>query len=76
VARMLESDVDKLIHMEELLKQRVVGQDEAVHDISNALRRARSGLQDPDRPIGSFILWDRREWERPNWPRHLREFSI
>jgi len=56
VARMLESDVDKLIHMEELLKQRVVGQDEAVHDISNALRRARSGLQDPDRPIGSFIF--------------------
>jgi len=56
VARMLESDVDKLIHMEELLKQRVVGQDEAVHDISNALRRARSGLQDPGRPIGSFIF--------------------
>jgi len=56
VARMMESDVEKLIHMEKRLKQRVVGQDEAVHNISNALRRARSGLQDPDRPIGSFIF--------------------
>jgi len=56
VTRMMESDVEKLIHMEERLKQRVVGQDEAVHNISNALRRARSGLQDPDRPVGSFIF--------------------
>ncbi len=56
VARMMESDVEKLIHMEERLKQRVVGQDEALHNISSALRRARSGLQDPNRPIGSFIF--------------------
>ncbi|MEA2014666.1 MAG: AAA family ATPase, partial [Thermodesulfobacteriota bacterium] len=56
VTRMMESDVEKLIHMEERLKQRVVGQDEAVHNIANALRRARSGLQDPNRPIGSFIF--------------------
>ncbi len=56
VARMMESDVEKLIHMEERLRQRVVGQDEALHNISNALRRARSGLQDPNRPIGSFIF--------------------
>jgi len=56
MARMMESDVEKLIHMEDRLKQRVVGQDEAIHNISNALRRARSGLQDPDRPIGSFIF--------------------
>ncbi len=56
VARMMESDVEKLIHMEERLKQRVVGQDDAIHTISNALRRARSGLQDPNRPIGSFIF--------------------
>ena len=56
VARMMESDVEKLIHMEERLKRRVVGQDDAIHTISNALRRARSGLQDPNRPIGSFIF--------------------
>jgi ATP-dependent Clp protease ATP-binding subunit ClpB len=52
----MESDVEKLIHMEERLKRRVVGQDDAIHTISNALRRARSGLQDPNRPIGSFIF--------------------
>jgi len=56
VTRMMESDVEKLIHMEERLKQRVVGQDDVIHTISNALRRARSGLQDPNRPIGSFIF--------------------
>ena len=56
VARMLESDVQKLIHMEERLRQRVVGQDEGIGAVSSALRRARSGLQDPNRPIGSFIF--------------------
>jgi len=56
VARMMESDVQKLLHMEERLKLRVVGQDEAIGVVSNALRRARSGLQDPNRPIGSFIF--------------------
>ncbi len=56
VSRMLESDVQKLIHMEERLGQRVVGQDEGIAAVSSALRRARSGLQDPNRPIGSFIF--------------------
>ncbi len=56
VARMLESDVQKLIHMEERLRQRVVGQEEGIGAVSSALRRARSGLQDPNRPIGSFIF--------------------
>ena len=56
VARMMESDVQKLLRMEERLQQRVVGQDEAITIVSNALRRARSGLQDPNRPIGSFIF--------------------
>ncbi|MBW2637186.1 MAG: ATP-dependent chaperone ClpB [Deltaproteobacteria bacterium] len=56
VTRMMESDVERLIHMEERLAKRVIGQDEAIHVISNALRRARSGLQDPNRPIGSFIF--------------------
>ena len=56
VTRLLEGEVEKLIHMEERLHQRVVGQDEAVEAVSNALRRARSGLQDPNRPIGSFVF--------------------
>jgi ATP-dependent Clp protease ATP-binding subunit ClpB len=56
VSRMLESDVQKLIHMEERLRQRVIGQDEGIGAVSSALRRARSGLQDPNRPIGSFIF--------------------
>ncbi|MHB1294919.1 MAG: ATP-dependent chaperone ClpB [Anaerolineae bacterium] len=56
VSRLLESEVDKLIHMEERLHQRVVGQDEAILAVSNAVRRSRSGLQDPNRPIGSFIF--------------------
>ncbi len=56
VSRMLESEVHKLIHMEEGLRQSVVGQDEAVGTVSNAIRRARAGLQDSQRPIGSFIF--------------------
>jgi len=56
LARMLESDVQKLIHMDERLKMRVIGQDEGIGAVSAALRRARSGLQDPNRPIGSFIF--------------------
>lgn len=56
VSRMLETEVQKLIHMEKRIKQRVVGQDEAVQAVSNAIRRARAGLQDPNRPIGSFIF--------------------
>ncbi len=56
VSRLLEGEMQKLMHMEERLHQRVVGQDEAVDVISNAVRRARAGLQDPNRPIGSFIF--------------------
>ncbi|RCV64311.1 ATP-dependent Clp protease ATP-binding subunit ClpB [Methanophagales archaeon] len=56
VSKMLEGDTEKLIHMEERLKQRVVGQDEAIALIANAIRRARAGLSDPNRPIGSFIF--------------------
>jgi len=56
VSKMLESEQEKLLHMEENLHQRVIGQDEAIHAVSNAVRRARAGLQDPDRPIGSFIF--------------------
>jgi ATP-dependent Clp protease ATP-binding subunit ClpB len=56
LSRMLESDVQKLIRMEERLRQRVIGQEEGIAAVSSALRRARSGLQDPNRPIGSFIF--------------------
>ena len=56
VSRMLEGDVQKLIRMEERLRQRVIGQEEGITAVSSALRRARSGLQDPNRPIGSFIF--------------------
>jgi ATP-dependent Clp protease ATP-binding subunit ClpB len=56
VSRMLEGEREKLVRMEERLHQRVIGQDQAVEAISNAVRRARSGLQDPNRPIGSFIF--------------------
>ena len=56
VSNLLESEREKLIKMEDRLHQRVVGQDEAIEAVSNAVRRARAGLQDPDRPIGSFIF--------------------
>ena len=56
VTRLLEGETEKLIHMEERLHQRVVGQGEAVEAVANALRRARTGLQDPNRPIGSFVF--------------------
>ncbi len=56
VDRMLEGEREKLLHMEEKLKTRVVGQDEALTAVANAVRRARAGLQDPNRPIGSFLF--------------------
>jgi ATP-dependent Clp protease ATP-binding subunit ClpB len=56
VSRLMEGEMQKLVHMEERLRQRVVGQDEALRAVSNAVRRARAGLQDPNRPIGSFIF--------------------
>ncbi len=56
VSKLLEGEIEKLVHMEERLHQRVVGQDEAVAAVANAVRRARSGLQDPNRPLGSFLF--------------------
>ena len=56
VDRLLEGEVEKLIHAEEILGRRVIGQDAAIRAIANSVRRARAGLQDPDRPIGSFIF--------------------
>ena len=56
VSRLMEGEMQKLVHMEDRLHQRVVGQDEAVEAVANAIRRARAGLQDPNRPLGSFIF--------------------
>ncbi len=56
VSRLMEGEVEKLVRMEERLHQRVVGQDEAIKAVANAIRRARAGLQDPNRPLGSFIF--------------------
>ncbi len=56
VSRMLQSERDKLLHLEEELHKRVIGQDEAIQAVSDAVRRSRAGLQDPKRPIGSFIF--------------------
>ncbi|MFA9400966.1 MAG: ATP-dependent chaperone ClpB, partial [Acidobacteriota bacterium] len=56
VTRLMEGEVEKLVHMEGRLHERVVGQDEAVSAVANALRRSRAGLSDPDRPIGSFLF--------------------
>ncbi|MBN8866672.1 MAG: ATP-dependent chaperone ClpB [Solirubrobacterales bacterium] len=56
VTRLMEGEVEKLVHMEDRLHDRVIGQDEAVSAVANALRRSRAGLSDPDRPIGSFLF--------------------
>ncbi len=74
VSRMLEGEVEKLIRMEERLRQRVVGQDDAINAVSNAVRRARAGLQDPNRPIGSFIFMGPTGVGKTELARALAEF--
>ena len=74
VSRMLEGEVEKLIRMEERLKQRVVGQEDAIVAVSNAVRRARAGLQDPNRPIGSFIFMGPTGVGKTELARALAEF--
>jgi ATP-dependent Clp protease ATP-binding subunit ClpB len=74
VARLMEGEVAKLVHMEEGLHRRVVGQDEAVAAVSNAIRRARSGLGDPNRPIGSFIFLGPTGVGKTELARALAEF--
>jgi ATP-dependent Clp protease ATP-binding subunit ClpB len=76
VHRLLEGETEKLIHMEERLHQRVVGQDEAVEAIANALRRARTGLQDPNRPIGSFVFLGPTGVGKTELARALAEFMF
>jgi ATP-dependent Clp protease ATP-binding subunit ClpB len=74
VSRLLEGEMQKLLHMEEGLHQRVVGQDEALRVVSNAVRRARAGLQDPNRPIGSFIFLGPTGVGKTELARSLAEF--
>lgn len=76
VDRLLEGETEKLIHMEERLHERVVGQDEAVSAVANALRRARTGLQDPNRPIGSFVFLGPTGVGKTELARALAEFMF
>jgi ATP-dependent Clp protease ATP-binding subunit ClpB len=76
VSRLMEGEVEKLIHMEERLHQRVIGQDEAVAAVANALRRARAGLQDPNRPIGTFLFLGPTGVGKTELARALAEFMF
>ena len=76
VNRMLEGEVEKLLKMEDRLHQRVIGQDEAVEAVSNALRRSRAGLQDPDRPIGTFLFLGPTGVGKTELARALAEFMF
>jgi ATP-dependent Clp protease ATP-binding subunit ClpB len=74
VGRLLEGEVQKLVHMEERLRQRVVGQDPALASVANAIRRSRSGLSDPHRPIGSFLFLGPTGVGKTELARALAEF--
>jgi ATP-dependent Clp protease ATP-binding subunit ClpB len=74
ISKLLEGEMEKLVRMEDRLHQRVVGQDEALKAISNAVRRSRAGMQDPDRPIGSFIFLGPTGVGKTELARALAEF--
>ncbi len=74
VSRLMEGEIQKLIHMEERLHERVVGQDEAITAVANAIRRGRAGLQDPNRPLGSFIFLGPTGVGKTELARALAEF--
>jgi ATP-dependent Clp protease ATP-binding subunit ClpB len=76
VSRLMEGEVEKLVHMEERLHQRVIGQDEAVESVSNALRRSRAGLSDPSRPIGNFLFLGPTGVGKTELARALAEFMF
>jgi len=76
VSRLLEGEVEKLIHMEDRLHDRVVGQDDALQAVASAIRRARAGLQDPNRPIGSFIFLGPTGVGKTELGRALAEFMF
>jgi ATP-dependent Clp protease ATP-binding subunit ClpB len=74
VSRLMEGEIQKLLHMEERLHIRVVGQDDAIEAVANAIRRARAGLQDPNRPLGSFIFLGPTGVGKTELARTLAEF--
>ena len=76
VSRLQEGEREKLVRLEEHLHQRVVGQDEAIKAVANAVRRARAGLQDPNRPIGSFIFLGPTGVGKTELSRALAEFLV
>src|SRR4051794_35291402 len=76
ISRLLEGEVEKLIHMEERLHERVIGQDQAVEAVANALRRSRAGLQDPNRPIGTFLFLGPTGVGKTELARSLAEFMF
>ncbi len=76
VSRLLEGETEKLVHMEERLHERVIGQDEAIDAVATALRRSRAGLQDPDRPIGSFLFLGPTGVGKTELARALAEFMF
>src|SRR6202035_203984 len=76
LSRLMEGEIEKLVHMEERLHQRVVGQDEAVSAVASALRRSRAGLQDPDRPIGTFLFLGPTGVGKTELARALAEFMF
>jgi ATP-dependent Clp protease ATP-binding subunit ClpB len=76
VSKLMEGEVEKLIHMEERLHERVIGQDQAVEAVSNALRRSRAGLQDPNRPIGAFLFLGPTGVGKTELARALAEFMF
>ena len=76
VSRLMEGEIEKLLHMEQRLHRRVVGQDEAITAVSNAVRRARAGLQDPKRPIGSFLFLGPTGVGKTELARALAEFMF
>jgi ATP-dependent Clp protease ATP-binding subunit ClpB len=76
VSRLMEGEIEKLVHMEERLHLRVIGQDEAVEAVSSALRRSRAGLQDPNRPIGTFLFLGPTGVGKTELARALAEFMF
>ncbi|MEA2152257.1 MAG: ATP-dependent Clp protease ATP-binding subunit ClpB [Solirubrobacteraceae bacterium] len=76
VSRLMEGETEKLVHMEERLHERVVGQDNAIEAVATALRRSRAGLQDPDRPIGSFLFLGPTGVGKTELARALAEFMF
>jgi ATP-dependent Clp protease ATP-binding subunit ClpB len=76
VNRLLEGETEKLIHMEDRLHERVIGQDEAIEAVATALRRSRAGLQDPDRPIGTFLFLGPTGVGKTELARALAEFMF